>query len=282
MRFASYKIDGRESFGLVVDGGMIDLTRRVGEHYPTVLAAIASGAVPAIAAKYSRESPDVAPSDVMFLPPIPLPGKLVCFGGAFASHLAELKKDIPQYPGFHIRSSSSLVGDGVPLVLLSVSRDLDYECELAIVIGKDERNISKADALDHVFGYSCFNDGSMRDFQMEHSMCAGKNFDASGSFGPWIVTPDEVGEMADLGIRTVVNGVALQEAKLGEMLLTPADFIAYASIIMHLHPGDVITSGCPGGVGYFRDPRLYLKVGDQVKISIDRIGELNHVVIAGP
>jgi 2-keto-4-pentenoate hydratase/2-oxohepta-3-ene-1,7-dioic acid hydratase in catechol pathway len=282
MRFASFSINGSDSYGLVVNGGLFDLRKRVAERYPTLLAAIASGEALNIGKRFLHESPDVDSSQVVFLPPIPLPGKLVCFGGAFASHLAELKKDIPKYPGFHIRSSSSLVGDGVPLMLPSVSRDLDYECELAIVIGNGGRNIAKADAMNHVFGYSCFDDGSIRDYQTEHSMCAGKNFNASGSFGPWIVTPDEVGDMMNLKIRTIVNGVALQEATLGEMLLTPADFIAYASTIMHFHPGDVITSGCPGGVGYFRDPKLYLKAGDDVKISIDRIGVLHHTVIDGP
>jgi 2-keto-4-pentenoate hydratase/2-oxohepta-3-ene-1,7-dioic acid hydratase in catechol pathway len=282
VRFASFSSRDRASFGLVKPDGLFDLEARVGQRFPTLAALLASGELTEVTSQYANEPADLDPAQVSFLPPIPQPGKLICFGGAFPSHLAEMKKDLPKYPAFHIRASSSLVGHGAPLVLPRVSRDLDYECELAIVIGKPGRNISKADAPGHIFGYSCFNDGSLRDFQMEHSPCAGKNFDGSGSFGPWIVTPDEVGDLAPLGIRTVLNGVAVQEAKLGEMRLMPADFIAYASIIMHLYPGDVLTTGCPGGIGYFRDPKLYMKAGDRVEISIDRVGALQHMVIDEP
>jgi 2-keto-4-pentenoate hydratase/2-oxohepta-3-ene-1,7-dioic acid hydratase in catechol pathway len=279
MKFATYFLSGRESYGLVDADGIVDLGTEVGNRYPTLRSAVAGGELVAIARKYAAASKRVPLPGVRLLPPIPEPGKLICFGGAFPSHLAEMKKGPPKYPGFHIRSSSSLVGDGTPLQLPTASNDFDYECELAVIIGKGGRNIRKETAEDHIFGYSCFNDGSIRDFQLEHSICAGKNFNASGSFGPWIVTRDELPDLSELRISTVVNGVTLQEARMGEMLLTPADFIAYSSIVMQLHPGDVISTGCPGGVGYFRDPKLYLRAGDRVEISIDGIGTLHHEVI---
>jgi 2-keto-4-pentenoate hydratase/2-oxohepta-3-ene-1,7-dioic acid hydratase in catechol pathway len=280
MKFASFLSAGRESYGVIVDDRIVDLGPAAAT-YPTLRSAIAGGALLDIARRHLKAEA-IPLADIVLLPPIPEPGKLICFGGAFPSHLAEMKKGAPEYPGFHIRSSSSLVGDGTPLQLPTASKDFDYECELAVIIGKGGRNIRKESAEDHIFGYSCFNDGSIRDFQLGHSVCAGKNFNSSGSFGPWIVTRDEVPDLAPLRISTTVNDTVLQDARLGEMLLKPADFIAYSSIVMQLYPGDVISTGCPGGVGYFREPKLYLRAGDRVEISIESIGTLHHRVIDQP
>src|SRR3984957_16848851 len=160
MRFASYLSAGRESYGLVVRDGIVDLASRM-NGFQTLRSAIANGEILSTARSLATATPDISMSNVSLQPPIPEPGKLICFGGAFPSHLAEMKKGPPEFPGFHIRSSSSLVGDGTPLQLPTASKDFDYECELAVIIGKAGRDIPIEAADDYIFGYSCFNDGSI-------------------------------------------------------------------------------------------------------------------------
>ena len=165
------------------------------------------------------------------------------------------------------------------MVLPRASASLDYEAELAIIIGRGGRHITEADAMNHVLGYCRLNDGSVRDYQLTHSVGAGKNFAASGGFGPWIVTCDEVGDLGTRSLRTRVNGEVLQDDKIGDLLFGPAALIAYMSTIMRLEPGDVITSGTPGGVGFFREPKRYLQPGDRLEIELEGVCRLQNPVI---
>jgi len=179
------------------------------------------------------------------------------------------------------RYPDSLVGHGAPMVRPQVSVQFDYEGELAIVIGKSGRHIESGSALDHVAGYACFNDGSVRDYQRHTTQfLPGKTFWRSGSFGPWLVTPDEAGAIGDLGLVTRLNGIEVQRAKIDDLLFDPPELIAYLSAIYPLMPGDVIATGTTGGVGAFRKPPLWMKPGDRVEVTIDRLGTLRNSIIA--
>jgi 2-keto-4-pentenoate hydratase/2-oxohepta-3-ene-1,7-dioic acid hydratase in catechol pathway len=186
----------------------------------------------------------------------------------------------PQQPSLFIRYPETFVAHGQPLLMPKVSSDFDYEAELAVIIGKGGRYIDKAQALDHVAGYSCFNDGSIRDWQFHSSqVTSGKNFVGTGGFGPYLVTPDEVGDVGTLAIGLTVNGRALQSGNTADMLFSVADIVAYASAFLPLQPGDVIATGTPAGVGFSRKPPIFLKEGDVCEVHIDRVGILRNTVV---
>ncbi|MFG1926917.1 fumarylacetoacetate hydrolase family protein [Cryptosporangium sp. NPDC048952] len=220
-------------------------------------------------------------ADFRYLPPIQRPDKILCIGLNYAAHSAESGFEVPGYPTVFARFANSLVGHGAPLVRPNASDLLDYECELAVVIGAGGRHIDEADALAHVAGYSLFNDGSVRDFQMKSPQWTmGKTFDDTGAFGPELVTPDElpVG-CTGLGIRTVLNGDVLQQANTADLIFGVANLVATLSEAMTLEPGDVIVTGTPDGVGALRDPQIWMKPGDECRIEIDRIGALVNPVV---
>ncbi len=220
-------------------------------------------------------------SKVTRLPVIPSPGKIFCVGLNYESHRIETGRPESKYPTLFTRFASTLVADGAPLVRPRLSEKFDYEGELAVVIGKPGRHIAREDALGHVGGYSCFNDGSVRDFQRHTSQFTpGKNFDASGGFGPWLVTPDEIPDPTQLSLVTRVNGQTLQEARLDDLIFDVAHLISYISGFATLEPGDVISTGTPGGVGFVRKPPIYMQPGDQVTVTISAIGTLTNSVVA--
>ena len=218
---------------------------------------------------------------VDFLPPIPRPEKIICVGLNFQSHVSETSAPALEQPSLFVRFPSSQVGHRVSVIAPRNSEQFDYEGELAVIIGKPARHVSREQAMTVVGGYSCFAENSVRDFQF-HSRQAtpGKNFHASGAMGPWMTTPDEVGDPATLEIRTRVNGEQRQHGLLTDLIF-PIDYlISYISSFAQLLPGDVIVTGTPGGVGLSHDPRLWLKPGDEIEIEIDRVGTLINPVSA--
>jgi 2-keto-4-pentenoate hydratase/2-oxohepta-3-ene-1,7-dioic acid hydratase in catechol pathway len=216
--------------------------------------------------------------------PVPRPGKVVCIGLNYALHAKEGGNPIPDYPAVFLRVQSSLVGPGQPMLRPGCSDKLDYEAELAIVIGTRARKVSEADALAHVAGYSLFNDGSVRDYQRKSTQWTmGKNFDATGAFGPEIVTADELPPgAAPLRITARVDGQTVQDSTTGDMIFSVARCIAILSEVMTLEPGDVIATGTPSGVGYARKPPLFLAPGMTVEIEVEGIGVLRNSVADDP
>ena len=219
-------------------------------------------------------------ASLKYAQPIHNPGKVVCLGLNYAAHAAEGGHKAPDYPAFFIRVNTSLIAAGEPLIRPHVSEQLDYECELMVVIGKRARYVSEAKALDHVFGYTLFNDGSVRNYQRKSTQWTmGKNFDRTGPVGPVVVTPDELPPgCVGLNIETRLNGKVLQHSNTSSMLVSVAKAIHLLSEGMTLEPGDMIAMGTPEGVGHARKPPLWMKPGDVVEIEVEKIGILRNPV----
>lgn len=223
---------------------------------------------------------EVALSSVELLPPVPNPGKTICIGLNYRAHAIEGGNPIPDYPAVFMRCTTSLAAPDAALIYPECSDKLDYEAELAVIIGKTATNVTAADALDYVAGYSCFNDGSVRDYQRKSTQWTmGKNFDGTGGFGPELVTPDELPQGA-AGLRLVarLNGEIMQDSDTGDMIFDVATLIATLSEGMTLEPGDVIATGTPSGVGYARTPPVFMKPGDTINIEIEKIGVLTNTI----
>ena len=276
MRIVSYLVSGSPSYGFVVDGGVIDRHAVPGLSAPSVRELIASGSLPAIdgiAPTYSREQ-------ITMLPPVEA-GKILCAGVNFPTHREETGQapEKPAYPVIFSRWMDSLVGHDVDIRRPAETEKFDYEGELAVVIGTRAFHVREDEALDHVFGWSVLNDGSVRDWQ-RHSpqWIPGKNFYQSGSMGPEIVTTDEIANIGKSRLQTRVNGEVRQNALIEDMVFSVAELIAYCSTFTPLEPGDVIAAGTPGGVGLFFDPPRLLSHGDVVDVEIDGIGTLSNRV----
>ncbi len=280
MKLASFTASGRASYGIVKGDGIVDLGRRWGSTYPTLRSAIAGGAFAKMPADLKEAKADVALAAVTLLPPIPDPDKIVCVGLNYRDHAAEANLKVPEFPSVFVRLANTLVAHGAPLVRPKLSGDFDYEAELALIIGRPGRHIAARDALSHIFGYSCFNDGSIRDYQFKHSLTAGKNFGATGGFGPWIVTADEIPDPSKLTLSSRLNATQVQRKGTSDMIFDVPAIIAYLSSWTELVPGDVIPTGTPEGVGLGRKPPLWLKPGDTVEVEISGIGVLRNPVVA--
>lgn len=275
MKLVSYMKDGKAAYGILKHDGIIDAASRLPE-YPN-LASLLRDVAPL--AKLAALPADLALKDVALLPPIPDSRRIVCVGLNYKSHIAETGSETPKYPILFPRYPSSLVGNGARLIRPNLSERFDFEGELAVVIGRPGRHIPAERALDHVAGYACFNDGSIRDFQRHTSQfMPGKNFDRSGSFGPWLVTADEVGDIKALQLTTTLNGEVVQQTGLDDLLFGVEALIAYMSQIWELQPGDVIATGTTGGVGALRQPQLWMKPGDRVEVIIDKVGTLSNPI----
>ena len=220
-------------------------------------------------------------NEIQLLPPISDPGKIVCIGLNYATHLSEMGNKRPDYPTVFTRFTNTLAGHGAPLVKPSNSDRFDYEGELAVIIGRAARHVRREQAMEHVAGFSVFNDASVRDWQRHTSQFTpGKNFPSSGGFGPALVTSDEIGDLASIPVQTRLNGDLMQDQRISDMLWPVAELIEYLSSFTELAPGDVIVTGTPGGVGDARTPPVYMKAGDVVEVSIGEIGTLRNAVIA--
>ena len=278
MKLASYTSSGQSGFGVVVGDGIVECSGRgVGN---SLKQALAAGSLSEIRAIADSATPDVAINEVSLLPPIVSPGKVFCIGVNYRKHVLEMGRDLPEHPWVFTRSADSFVGHGGNMLRPAVSKQFDFEGELAIVIGKTAHRVAAGAALDHVAGYCCLNDGSIRDFQ-RHSgqFTAGKNFWRSGAIGPWLVTADEVGDPAALQLETRLNGEVMQSAPTSDLIFDIPTLIEYCSTFARLEPGDVIATGTPGGVGAARKPPLWLKEGDTIEISISGIGTLTNTVV---
>jgi len=216
-----------------------------------------------------------------FLPVIPNPDKIFCVGINYASHIAETGRPVPEHPVIFFRLPSSQVGSQEPMVKPVESEQFDFEGELAVIIGRGGRRIPRRDALEHVAGYTCYNDGSVRDWQRHSSQFGpGKNFPGTGAFGPWLVTRDEIEDPSKLSLTTRLNGEIMQQAPISDLVFDVPALVEYCSTFTKLEPGDVIVTGTTGGVGLFRDPQVWLKPGDKVEVEISQIGILTNPIIA--
>ena len=280
MKIASFIHDGRSSYGVVNDDAVSDAGAVLGHRYADLRSLLNSGEGLAELASL-RDAPVLNVQQVQWLPVIPNPDKVLCVGLNYLKHIVETGREVPKYPTLFTRFASAQVGHDQPLILPKASTAFDFEGELAIVIGKAGRHISKANALEHIAGYSLFNDGSIRDWQ-KHTLqfTAGKNFVGSGSFGPWLVTTDEITDINSLALETRLNGEVVQREGLDDLLFKIPDLIEYVSTFTELLPGDVIATGTPGGVGAFRTPPLWMKPGDVVEVEVEGIGTLKNTVNA--
>ena len=272
MRYVSYTGASGPSWGVEVDGGIADLRHRA----PSIEAALAGGSLPSEAG-----GPVVATDAVELLPPIPDARRIFCIGLNYVDHVEEMAHAKVDHPTVFVRFGASVVAHGQPIVCPDASDHLDYEGELAVVIGRRGRSIPQDRALEHVAGYSCFNDGSVRDWQRHTTQFTpGKNFDRSGAFGPALVTPDEVGDIAALTLQTRRNGEVVQQTSTGLMTFPVPRLIEYISSFTELGPGDVIATGTPSGVAAGQKPPNWLRPGDVVDVEISRVGTLTNVVRA--
>lgn len=281
MRFVSYQAPGEGAAYGSTDGDTVVPLRTL--NGPATLVEFLGQPRSAIEAaiETARSNGDALRlSSVRFLPVIERPGKIVCLGLNYADHAREGGFKVPDYPALFLRVTSSLVGNGEPIIRPRASETLDYEAELAVVIGKRGRHVAAADALDHVAGYTLFNDASVRAYQRRSAQwTAGKNFDATGALGPWLVTPDELPPGgANLHIECRLNGRVMQSASTADMIFDVPHMIEIISEIMTLEPGDVIATGTPPGVGHARTPPVWMQDGDICEIEIERIGILRNPV----
>lgn len=278
MKFASFIREGRPCFGAASRGGIVDLTGFSGAE--TLKDLIAKGALDDAARHLADVPPNLGMSDISFLPVIPDPAKILCIGLNYLTHKKETGRPDVEYPTVFTRYGDSQVGHQQPLIKPAVSERFDYEGEMAVIIGKGGRNIKDEDALSHVAGYACYNDGSVRDWQRHtFQFTPGKTFPGTGGFGPWMVTADAVGDYRLLPIQTRLNGEVMQDAQLRDLLFPIERLISYCSTFTPLNPGDVILSGTPGGVGDKRDPPVYMVDGDVIEVEIGMLGTLRNPVV---
>lgn len=278
MRFVSYVRKGVVGFGAMVEGGIAELSSlRDGG---SLRAFIAAGHE-RVAVPFEGRAADFHINDVQLLPVLPDPGKILCVGLNYETHRLETKRPDAKYPTIFTRFADSQIAHGQPIIKPSHSDSLDYEGELAVIIGRGGRNIPERRALEHVFAYSCYNDATIRDWQRHtHQFTPGKNFPGTGAFGPWAVTPDELCPLGSQTIQTRLNGEIMQSATLGDMIFSVEQIIAYCSAFTPLSPGDVILTGTPGGVGDRREPPVFMKPGDVVEVEIAGVGILSNPVVA--
>ncbi|MBM3518080.1 MAG: fumarylacetoacetate hydrolase family protein [Alphaproteobacteria bacterium] len=281
MKLATFRTAQGASYGAVTAKGIVDLRRHLGNQYSDLRALIADNGF-AKAAAHLSGAPDYKEYDITWLPVIPNPDKILCVGLNYQDHVVETGRNNTEQPAIFVRVANSQVGHKQPLIRPRESTKLDYEAEIAIVIGEKGRRIAQKDAWDYICGYSCYNDGSVRDFQ-RHTVqwTAGKNFAQTGGFGPWMVTADEIPPGTKLTLSCRLNGERLQHSDTDHMIFKIPKIIEYCSTFTTLLPGDVIVTGSPGGVGSRREPPIWMKPSDKVKVEIDKIGILENSIADG-
>jgi 2-keto-4-pentenoate hydratase/2-oxohepta-3-ene-1,7-dioic acid hydratase in catechol pathway len=288
MRLVSFRTNGQNRLGgRATDGSVIDLNK-VSSEVPSDIVTLLEGgettmaaAAEALSAGADREDCR-APEDLELLPVVPRPPKILCVARNYAEHAAEANLEVLKKPNIFIRFPRSLIADGEPIQVPRVSAACDWEAELAVVIGKGGRHIPEERALEHVAGYTIFNDVSIRDWQLAKppiQFGAGKNFDASGPLGPDLVTADEIADPNALKIELVVNDTVMQSSNTASMIFNVQRVINFVSTFTTLEPGDVLAMGTPSGVGHFREPPVYLVAGDTVRIEIEGLGVQENPVI---
>jgi len=276
MKLLSFVAGGNECFGAVSGDGVVTLNNKIGQ--PNLRAALAAGAMGAMREAAQAAKPDRKLSEIKFLPVIPHPEKILCAGINYRSHAAETGRELPKQPSMFARFTDTLVGHDGEMMRPTVSDNFDFEGELAVVIGKPGRHIKAERALDHVAGYTCFVDGSVRDYQ-KFSVTSGKNFPGTGPLGPWLVTTDEIPDPSRLTLMTRLNGKEVQHSATDLLIYAIPQIIAFCSDFTALSAGDVIATGTPEGVGHSRKPPLWMKSGDTLEVEITGIGILRARIV---
>ncbi|HVZ51318.1 MAG TPA: fumarylacetoacetate hydrolase family protein [Pseudolabrys sp.] len=283
MKLASYRVRGRESFGVVVAEGVVDLKLRLGPRYEGLIDLVRDGGLERAREVSRGVRADYPFREVEWRAPLSSPEKILCIGINYANRNADYgDQEIPTYPSMFYRAPNSLVGHEQPLVVPHESEQLDYEGEIALVIGRAGRRIAREQALDHVLGVTLCDEGTIRDWirHGKFNVTQGKNWDATGSIGPWIATSDEVDLTKPLRITVKINGEVTQDDTTDHMIKSFSDLIAYVSTFMTLKPGDIIVSGTPVKIGPRSDPPRWLKPGDTIEIEVPEIGVLRNTVVA--
>src|SRR5439155_14608442 len=284
MKLLSFAEGAGESWGAVIENGVVDLGRALPQ-YPTLADFVGSNDYERRDAIVGQHKPDLKLGDIKYLPLIPRPEKIVCAVRNYLDHHHEavafgMKREITEFPPIFLRVWRSQVGHNAPVIRPKVSDNFDWEGELAVIIGKGGRHSSQADAWNHIALYSTYNDGSVRDWQPHaQQIASGKNFVGTGPFGPWLVTPDEIGDPTKLKLDVRVNGTVMQSSNTSMLIFSIPRLIEYCSTIVDLVPGDVIATGTPAGVGFTRKPPIFLKPGDVVEVEIENIGVLRNRVV---
>jgi 2-keto-4-pentenoate hydratase/2-oxohepta-3-ene-1,7-dioic acid hydratase in catechol pathway len=276
MKLLSFSRNGKASFGALVGDGVVDLSKRT--KYASLREALAAGAMKEIMSAATGAA-DYKLTDVTLLTPVPDAEKVICIGVNYRAHCIEVGRAFPEQPSVFFRLHSSLVASGENIVRPTVSQDFDYEGELAVVIGNGGHKISRDAAMSHVAGYTLLNDGSIRDFQLKGSLAIGKNFFATGSVGPVMLTSDEVPDPAKLVIETRLNGKRMQCSGVDDLIFDIPAIIEYVSAAIPLTPGDVIATGTPDGVQLGHKPPQWMKPGDKLEIEVPQIGILRNQVV---
>ncbi|HLG90099.1 MAG TPA: fumarylacetoacetate hydrolase family protein [Alphaproteobacteria bacterium] len=274
MKLATFSLSGRTSWGVVAGDEIADVGKLLGGRFPSLKEVIAGQAFSSII-DATESASRIPTADIEWLPVIPDPAKILCIGLNYETHRRETGREATGHPAVFTRFADTQLGHRASIVRPHVSTALDYEGELAVVIGRGGRYIKRQDAMAHVAGYACYNDATVRDWQ-RHTIqfTPGKNFPGTGALGPVVVTADEIGDYTKLHIETRVNGVTVQSAELDQLIFDIPTLIEYCSAFTPLAPGDLIATGTPGGVGFKREPPLFLKPGDTVEVEIPRVGTL--------
>jgi 2-keto-4-pentenoate hydratase/2-oxohepta-3-ene-1,7-dioic acid hydratase in catechol pathway len=275
MKLASYTVTGAEAYGVVKDDGVITMSGRFGK---TLREALAANLLPKIKDAAANANPDRKLSEIKFLPVITDPERIACAGINYRSHASETGREIPKQPSMFLRLTDTLVGHEGQMIRPRISTQLDYEGELAVIIGRGGRYIPKEHALEHVAGYTCFVDGSVRDYQ-KFSVTSGKNFPGTGPLGPWMVTTDEIPDPTKLTLMTRLNGQEMQRSGTDLLIYSIPHIVAFCSEFTALAPGDVIATGTPEGVGHRRNPQVWMKAGDVLEVEITGIGTLRTMIV---
>lgn len=279
MKLISFLLHNTTHYGIVQDDKVLNLSPILGAQAPDLKTLIAKKLLSEAAKALQQHQPELNYADLHLLPVIPNPNKIICVGLNYGEHVRETGRELTENPALFVRMSESQVGHGQDIVRPPESHRLDYEGEIAIVIGEGGRRISEADSWKHIFGYACYNDGSIRDWQVSTTQwTAGKNFWHTGGFGPWMVTADEIQPNQKMSLVTRLNGQEMQRATTDMMIHSIPRQIAYISTFIPLEPGDVIVTGTPGGVGNKRNPQVFMKPGDVVEIEVDAIGILRNTI----
>jgi 2-keto-4-pentenoate hydratase/2-oxohepta-3-ene-1,7-dioic acid hydratase in catechol pathway len=275
MRLASFYIGEHMGFGAVTDDGVIGLTGRLPGRQQTLREVLEANALGEARAAIEGVEPDYPVDKIRFALPIPDPEKIYCVGQNYRAHIDEMGYEVPEYPSIFSRYPRTFVPHGGQMEMPTGSTDFDYEGEMTVVIGRPARNVSEAEALDYVAGYTIANDGSVRDWQKRGPQVApGKNWERSGMLGPWITTADEAGNPANMTLTTRINGEVRQQGSTADLVFSAAHLVSYISSFITLAPGDMITTGSPSGVAVGFDPPKWLVPGDKVEIEINTLGTL--------
>lgn len=277
MKLITFKHENIEKIGIAKEEGIVDLTNKI--EASSIREVLEKGLLEGLSA-YQNDDAAITYDQIEYLPVIPNPGKIVCAGVNYDEHRIETQREVLENPTIFFRVEDSQIGHEEPMLIPMESDLLDYEGEIAIVIGKEGRRIKEEDAYDYIAGYSAYNDGSVRDYQRHSSQWGpGKNFTGTGAFGPWLVLKDEIADGEVLQIGTRLNGEVMQKSDTSYLLFSIPSLVAYTSTFTTLRPGDVIVTGTPGGVGARRNPQVFMKEGDVVEVEVSKIGVLRNKIV---